>query len=321
MGAIQFLSSLPALLGLTGFVVYFFLARNRTGDRITLDIVGKLRREAPERLPEGADKLDAAGLANLIEGDARIRAKVSEQDFQLLRDALRQQFVTSLTVYAACALIFLSGIAFFVYMSIRPVPVALSSISVESTDAAAQGVPVDLDGLRVRWSSLGDPEDVNVALEEMASHRRTTAKTVNSTEGEIVFSPDDYKAILSNRTHVGQNRMRVVIQTAKSTFMSPEFTMRVGTIILAARVEPLRIKIMGMIDNRAIDFYDFEAKLLVWATAAGQSPAPVTYGGQIKYGHNDFVLDANLKYDWSSVKLVYLGPDDRRIVRTELLGF
>jgi hypothetical protein len=70
-----------------------------------------------------------------------------------------------------------------------------------------------------------------------------------------------------------------------------------------------------------IDFYDFEAKLLVWASAPGQTPAPITYGGKIHYGQNDVRFDATFTYDWSSAKVVYFGPDDRRIVRTQLLGF
>ena len=97
--------------------------------------------------------------------------------------------------------------------------------------------------------------------------------------------------------------------------------MRVGTTILVVHIEPMRIKIMGVIDNTAIQNYDFEAKLLVWAAASGHRPEPVTYGGRIKYGHNDFPLDPTLQYDWSTVKLAFLGPDDRRIVRTQLLGF
>jgi hypothetical protein len=116
MGVMQFLSPLSALLGITGFVVYYFISRNRGGDRITLDIVAKLRREAPERLPPQTTKLDSATLAKLVESDTILRSKVGEQDFQLLRDALRQQFITSVIVYGLCAFIFLTGIGLYVSM-------------------------------------------------------------------------------------------------------------------------------------------------------------------------------------------------------------
>jgi hypothetical protein len=226
-----------------------------------------------------------------------------------------------ITVYGVCGVIFLAGAGLFVYMSVRPIPVSISSIAAESVDPLAEGIPVDLDRLRVRWSSVGDPEDISVALEAMESHRRTAPKTILSTEGLIEFSPDDYANILQDRTHGGMNRMRVDIQTAKSAFTSPEFMMRVGTTILAAHVAPNRIKIMGMIDNRAIDFYNFEAKFLVWASGRNREPAPITFGGNIAYGQNDFQLDATLTYDWSTKKLVYFGPDDHRIVRTQFIGF
>ncbi len=318
---IQFLSALPAVLGLTGFVVYYFLLRNRGGDRITLDIIAKLRREAPERLPPHPEKLDPQALTKLIENDAALRAKVSDQDFTLLRDALRQQFVTSLVVYAICAAVFVTGIGLYIYLAIRPKPVVISSISEESVDPAAHGLPVDIDGLRVHWSQAGDPEDIRLSLENMNTAGRTGAKTVRSTEAQAVFSPDDYHDILSDRRHGGHNRLRVVFQTASAEFVSPEFDMAVGTTILAARLEPLRVKIMGTIDNSAIYNYDFEAKLLLWASRPGQPAAPVTYGGNIRYGHNDVLLSPDLHYRWDTAKLVYFGPDDLRTVRTQLLGF
>src|SRR5229473_4497490 len=195
MGVMQFLSSLPALLGITGFVVYYFISRNRGGDRITLDIIAKLRREAPERLPPQATTLDSATLAKLVESDTILRSKVGEQDFQLLRDALRQQFITSVIVYGLCAFIFLAGIGLYVYVSIRPHPVSISSISAESTNPASQGIPVDLDGLRVKWSASGDPEDIAVSLQQMVSQRQTPTTIVRSTEGQVVFAPEDYRDV------------------------------------------------------------------------------------------------------------------------------
>ena len=321
MSAMKFLSSLPALLGLTGFVVYYFLLRNRGGDKITVDIVAKLRRDMPERLPAHPEALSPAALTQLIEGDAQLQSKVSEQDFQLLRDALRHQFITSVIVYGMCFLVFLAGVGLYVYVSTRVVPVSLTSISTESTDPTAGDLAVDLDGVRIRWSATGDPEDIAVSLEAMDSHRRTAPKSVRSTESQIVFSAAEYRPILSNREHAGVNRLRAVLQTEQMSFFSPEFPMHVGTTILAVHIEPMRIKIAGMIDNTAIPNYDFEAKLLLWARVSKQELAPFTYGGTIKYGHNDFLLEPALAYEWSTAKLVFLGPDDRRVVRTQILGF
>jgi hypothetical protein len=320
----QFLSTLPAILGLAGFVVYFFLSRNRGGDQITLDIVAKLRRDVPGHLPPDAERFDPGMLARLIEGDAALRTKVSGQDFQLLRDALRQQFVTSITVYGLCAVVFLAGIALYVYTQLRPKPVSISSISAASVDPQAQGLPVDLDGLLVRWSAAGDPEDIKVSLEEMDHQRRTAAKTVRSTDGEITFAPEEIHDILTNRDHNGENKLRVTVQTSASSYFSSIFSIHVGTTILAVHIEPLRIKIMGVIDNEAIQNYTFDARLLVWATGPHQQSAPRTYpavGTTIPFGSNDFELDPDLTYDWSTVKLVYFGPDDPRTVRTQLLGF
>lgn len=321
MGATQFLSTLPAILGLTGFIVYYFLLRNRGGDRVTLDIVGKLRRDAPGLLPADAEKLDPATLTKLIESDATLRSKISRQDFQLLRDALRQQFITSLVVYIICGLIFVVGVLFYWYT--QPTPLTITSISAESTTPSARGLPVDSDPLLVKWIASGVPEDIAVVLEELDHHRRTATKTVRSTEGRILFQPDEYRDILNNRSHNAENRVRAIIQASNSVFYSPEFSIHVPVTIVSVHAND-KVKIMGTIDNTAIDNYDFEAQLVVWASKQGQEPAPVTIpenGRIIRYGENDFPLDHDLKYDWSTVKLIYLGPDDLRIVRTEFLGF
>lgn len=310
MSAIQFLSTLPAVLGLTGFAVYYFLLRNRSGDRITLDIIGKLRQSGADRLP-GSASLDPSALAKLLESDVALRSKISEQDFRLLRDALRQQFLVSLLVYGLCALMFAAGLSLYVYTGNRPVPLTISSIAAESADPAAESLPVDIDTLRVTWTASGDPEDVAVSLETLDGLRRTAVKTVRSTEAQVLFSPEDFQRILPNRNRGGQNRLRVLIQSTKSVFSSREFLMRVGITILAVHIEPLRIKISGIIDNQAIPNYDFDAKLLLWATAPHQQPAPVTYGGHIQYGQNDLHLDPALHYDWSTAKLAFLGPDRR----------
>ena len=320
MSALQFLASLPAVLGLAGFVIFYFLRRNQRGDQITREIVAKLRQGAPDRLPAHSENLTPTTLTRLVENDATLRSQISHQDFQLLRDALRQQFVTSLTVYGLCGFIFLVGVVLYTYVSIRPKPISVSSISVESADQVTGGALVDLYPLRVVWNSDGDPEDLSILLEDVNGHRRTSAKTVRSTEDKIIFDPEEYKIILTDRSHGGFNRLRAILQSAKQTFLSPEVRVSVGTTILVALMEPTRLKIIGIIDNSAIPYYNFEANLLVWASSSGHGAEPITYGGQIKYGDNDFHLDASAKYDWTTRKLIYFGPDDPHTVKPDFIG-
>lgn len=321
MNAATFLTSLPALLGLTGFVIYYLVRRGRGANQVTLKIVAKLRRTSPGRLPSGAEKFDTTTLAKLIDSDAGLRAQVDAQDFQLLRDALRQDFLSGLAVYGLCAVVFFGGLAFYVWSLSLPHAVSISSIGAESTDSRARDAAVDLDSLKIHWLSSGDPEDVSVALQAMDTTRQTVSRTVRSSDGSITIQPADYYDILTNRDHGGQNLLRVVVQSSKKAFYSPAFPMYVATRILAARMDARRIKIVAMIDDSPIPFYDFEAKLLLWGRQPGQKPAPITYGGNIHYGRNDIHLDPNVTYDFSSAKLLYFGPDDSRFVRTELFNF
>lgn len=117
MNPLELLASLPALLGVTGFVIYYLLRRGHVGDPVTLKIIERLRREWPDRLSTAGGRLSPVHLARLIEQDATLREAISEQDFKLLHTALRQQFLRSVVVYVLCGVLFLSGVA--LYVSLR----------------------------------------------------------------------------------------------------------------------------------------------------------------------------------------------------------
>ena len=214
MGVMSFLSALPAVLGLTGFVIYFFLARNRQGDRITQDIVSKLRRDAPASLPPDADKLDAAALERLLSRDKDLQQKVNQDEFAILRSSIRFQFILSLVVYTLCVIAFLAGI--YMYFFLHP---SISSISVNSLDPASEGVPVDLDRLAVHWSSKGVPADLRVALKNIDTGEEMNPKKVASIEGVVELSPEEYLPILHNRKHNGATW--VLLRSAPQTLSFP----------------------------------------------------------------------------------------------------
>ncbi|MEO6786804.1 MAG: hypothetical protein ABI318_11785, partial [Chthoniobacteraceae bacterium] len=87
-----FLSSLPAILGLTGFIVLWFLRNNSRGDATTRQILDKVRRDAPE-VARHFEGLKGKQLENVILKDQALKGVLSEADNQLLRQAISQQFI------------------------------------------------------------------------------------------------------------------------------------------------------------------------------------------------------------------------------------
>lgn len=110
------LATFPTILGLTGFVVFFFLRQDHAGNSITHSIVAKLRERSSETQVNHPERLSSSALTKLIDRDTTLRKAVGEQDFQLLKDALHHQFVVSLVVYGSCTIAFLVGISIYAYL-------------------------------------------------------------------------------------------------------------------------------------------------------------------------------------------------------------
>jgi hypothetical protein len=259
-----FLSALPAILGILGFVVYQFLKSNSQGDQITKKIVEKIRSQAPE-IALNIQGLSPAQLDKKLELDHEINRLVGKQDYQLLKQALRQQFLTTLTVFIICGTLFIVGLSLFAYTSTRPEPLRIDQLHLESVDPEAKGLAVDLDDLRVTWSSTGKDEDVGFQLQNPQTGRTSELLRTSSREGKIIFARKSYEQILDDRELRESNRVRILCQTSKKTFVSDEFQLKVGIQVLTF-YDPARqtLETAALIDNSSIPNYIFEAKIIVW---------------------------------------------------------
>jgi len=112
-----FLSALPALLALAGFVLYQIVGANRSGDEISRRIVEKLRSDVTSEAPDG--RLTPKQVERLLERRERLRQLVGEHDFRLLKQALTQQFVLTILVYALT----LGFCAWSVYLFVHSSPI------------------------------------------------------------------------------------------------------------------------------------------------------------------------------------------------------
>ncbi|GFD71366.1 hypothetical protein KUL113_07860 [Tenacibaculum sp. KUL113] len=152
-------------------------------------------------------------------------------------------------------------------------------------------------------------------MENLDTRVRSDALTVRSTNGHVEFLKQQFDSILLNRNAFQWNRIRAVIFSPEETFFSDEFKLYVGVTILALAFEE-KVKIAAMVDNASVIGYDFEAMLVVWHKDGTDT---TSFGNRISNGQRDFLLEDYSIMDWGNSKLGYLGPDNDRFVRTQIL--
>jgi hypothetical protein len=157
-----------------------------------------------------------------------------------------------------------------------------------------------------------------VLLENIQTGRRTEPLKVSSSTGSVVFQRDALAPLLTERQFKRQNRVRAVMTTPAGDVVSAEFPLHVGLRLLALPDPGEKsLTIAVLIDNRLVQDYAFEGKALAWRRKAPVEPR--TWGGPITSKQKFMIADFE-DYDWASLKMVYMGFDDLRMVRCEPVG-
>ena len=311
-----FLASLPALLGFCGFIVYQILGSHGRGEPITQKIIDKLRREAPGAVKPD-QRLAPAQVERLLKGNQRLQSVVGEQDFLLLQQALKQQFVISIVVYALMVLLCGFSAYLFVRQAQESKVLRIDGLALADEQVNAGQHLVDLDPIKALWRASGEQEDVQAYVENVQTGKRSDSLTAPSAQGAITFDPDSYRPVLAERSRGGKNRIRLVLQAKKASFKSDVKDLEVGVTILTVLDDQARLDVAAMIDNSRISFYDFEAKIVVPPRAAAHPY--FTVGPKIPYQFRTVKVKKAGDFDWPQAKGAYFGPDDPALVRFQFL--
>lgn len=318
-----FLASLPALLAIVGFVIYRLLIYRKEGSRVVTTIVERLRN-APGPTGKGLEKLDKLGPRQIllaVKEDLELKRLLSEQDIKLLTQIELHEHKESMFVHGLVGAIFLFGVWQFVASTRNASILKLTAMHIASDHPDAKGLAVDLDNLVLTWTASGIPEDVEVFLENPQSLKRSTTLRTNSAEQRLVFPRSDYQECLSSRERSGHSRIRAIAKSKETTFTSPEAQLLVGIKIAVYAFEQEReILVSALIDNRSIDNYVFDAKLIVWKKRkkAGQELEILSFDGPMKNPKTTFPVEDFADVSWDTMNLAYFGPDDGRQVRIEI---
>lgn len=315
MSVMSFIALLPAVLAVLAFVVYRLLSGQKRSDDITKQIVQKLKADAPKVVSQ-LEGLSPRQISQTLDNDQQLKMLVGENNFRLLNTVLRQEFIKSLSIYSIVTILFIIGIAAFIFLQVRPQAVALSNWNMTSTHPDAENLPVDLDELLVEWQASGPAKDFTFFLENVQTGMRSDEMKASSDGQSIRFPPTSYQNILSVRERNGVNRVRVVARGDNQLFRSDEFLIRVGIEIGVYPItEEKEVWITALIDNRSISNYTFEGALLVYFKDNEENLE--SYNGEFENPKATLVFSEFDQLNWATAKFAYFGPDDPRLVRQQ----
>jgi hypothetical protein len=259
---LSFLSSLPAILGIVGFVIYQILKRSAAEEPVIKAILDKLSYQEPQIL-DSLKHLNAAQKEKLLKSDYALREKLSEKDREILDKALSQQFKLNLFVYTLCGGLLIAGIVLY----LKPKPLQIDSINIQDTSTNSPDFLVDIDPITITWTSSGEDGQIYVVLENAQTGQQSKRIRALASDGKVKIDPDPYwnfDKVLSNRTPNENNRIRAIVYTDRRSFPSKYFEIKVGVKIICFPQQPNLLTFNAIVDNRIVDNFHFAPRLALF---------------------------------------------------------
>ncbi len=314
---------LLAVLALVAWLVHRLLQHQAQGSAITAAIVAKLRQQAAP-VGDAYAIMSARALARQLHRDHDLRSRITDQDFELLRSALCQQFWLAVGVYAgATALV---GIGIFTLFELQPRPPRITGWQLQSATPEAEGKAVDTDDLVLTWKAAGCANDIELWLENVQTGQAIPIQHTSSAQQQLRLPQGSYRELLSSRELHGVNRIRAVAKTAGGATISPEWDLHVGMTVLIFTDSPDYVHVSALIDKSTAHLpqYSIEGALITW----DQTPEPGKGGGVGTKIEEGFFKNPAAKVplsrrlsteEWRRLAFAYFGEDGWRVRQTKQL--
>jgi hypothetical protein len=188
------LGVLLVVLVLVAWLVHRLLQHHAQGSAITAAIIAKLRQQAVP-MGEAYANMSSRELARQLQRDHALRSRITDQDFELLRNALREQFWLSVGVYVGATS--LVGIGIFTLFELQPRPPRISDWQLQSATPEAEGKAVDTDDLILSWKSVGCADEIELWLENVQTGSATPIQHTSSAQQQLRLRQGSYRELLS----------------------------------------------------------------------------------------------------------------------------
>lgn len=258
----SFLLSLPAILGVTVYVIYLFIRKSIAEDPTVSKIIDKLEFKE-SNFAERWTNLTPKQKTGLLKDDNEIRERISTKDRQILDKIITQHYRTNIFVYALCAILVIVG----VYLFIKPKELVIGGISLLNGHVSPKEILVDIDPVIVTWTYSGVNEEVNVTLENIQTGKETKPIRALASDSKVIFRPnpyDNFEKILSERTPNETNRVRAIIRSKNGTFQSDSYDIKVGVTVICYPEQPNKLIFNAIVDQRIVDNFHFSPSIALF---------------------------------------------------------
>jgi hypothetical protein len=188
---------------------------------------------------------------------------MSENDRRILDKSLSNQFRTNIFVYSLCAFLLVFGI----YLYSSPKPLLISNIEIQNTDSTDRDMIVDIDPIKITWTSTGNDGEVFIVLENIETGKQSKRYRALASDGFIEIKPNDFDnfdKILSNRIPNKSNRIRTIIYSEKESFKSKPFDIKVGVKIICYPEPPCFLIFNAIVDQIIIENFHFAPRITLF---------------------------------------------------------
>jgi hypothetical protein len=317
MNIYNFLTSLPAILGFTGFIIYIFWTKNRKSSPVLLNIIEIIKNKS-KKLAKLDERMNSQQVYKIVKQNKNLQNLLNINDYKMLEKLSLREERTNYVAIATLLICFLSSI--FIYFFITQDKTNIEILSVYSVyDGEKQKIMTTLDDIVITWKHEGNSEPLDIIIKDNKDKALNPIK-VNTYDDKVKIKSDDIKTLWQNPQINDEYIIYILIQYKNKSKQFGPYKILTGLTILYY-CEQNKVKVASMTSNMNLVDQNFKAKFVAWSIKPTKNPDDMVQSIEImaEGGKGEGVFPKGFIFESSKLKCLYMGNYPLDLIRYENL--
>jgi hypothetical protein len=314
MTNLDFLSGLPAVLGIGGYFA-FYLARSRGNASPILKTIVEIIRHKGIALPGIDARLTAKQVFQLIQDKPELRRSLDTKDYALLESVMQRDERANLMAIVGLMLALLLSLAAYTYLQTGKPKIVSASLLSAPTARTSNFTANTIDDLKVEWVHSGENVPFTIRIINSNAPEFRVTKQIMSAEHTLRVSAMEARILWPKPTLDTKNQVRIEFSNDDGFKAFGPFEVEFALDLLYF-LEGNKLTIASMDGQGTLVPHSFEARCVVWplrAVAGQANPRSVVVRTSVGKAYDAFPVD--MEPDPTSLKCVYIGSYPIDLVR------